>query len=327
MTFINNFVIFEETLKIVMREILRLQFSGFNEAVGGALVLTSANNDGNFKQMSFLRAMTDGMIIDRDPTQDVAIPSQTITMDTKNSVKSGMGTKLIEWDRTSWNWINRDPREAAAHFAENFAEQRFRRYFDHAVAILYAAMRNDDALLRFDGTAEPTPSLTLDKFPKAVRKFGDAAGSLNVWLTHSQPLYDLDIQNIQNSQELFEYSNVIVRRDPYGRIIIQSDSPSFIEAGTPDVYHMFCLRPGALFIEENDDFEEASLPVLGNTNIKQAYQAEWSANYEVSGYRWDEASGGTSPDFAALSTTANWEKWQTNNPKLLPGVLLEVNLA
>ncbi len=201
-------------------------------------------------------------------------------------------------------------------------------YYNTGISVLYAAMRNDDDLIRTDVTGETSPAdkANFSNLVAAQAKFGDASERITVWLSHSKPIFDLYQNAIANNEALFVYGNIKVMRDPLGKLLIMSDSPSLVDLTVPEepVYRMLGLTPGALILEQNDDFAQEVLPILGKENLTYAWQAEWSYNVMVKGYSWDMANGAKAPNNAALLSSANWDKWEPNH-KNLPGVILEVH--
>ena len=86
------------------------------------------------------------------------------------------------------------------------------------------------------------------------------------------------------------------------------------------------MTPGALVIGVNNDFDANEETKNGDENLVRTYQAEWSYNIGVKGFAWDKATGGKSPNDAALFTSANWNRIMTDK-KDLAGVLLRARAA
>lgn len=322
---LSNMVVFQEYKKMTMMEVLNIQVSAFNEAAKGCLILKTGNNDGDFTESSYLKAMPD-MVHSRNPYIDQAVTPVTMAMDKDRSVKVARRGGPVKYDAVDFKWINRSPEDAGIHYGKNFAEQKFREYFDLAVAILKAAMSNDSALIGYDATLDTVKTLNYTALTKAAGKFGDAYTRIKAWLMHSKPVFDLWSSNLTNDSRLFNYGGVIVMSDPMGNPIIMSDTPSLVNtAPTPDTYNCLGLTEGAITFEENDDFTQAMQEVLLRENIGYLWQSEWSFNASVKGYRWDDVNGGKAPNDAALVLNTNWDKIAVNTHKDLPGVNLVVN--
>lgn len=328
---LSNMVVYQEQVMTTMIEILQTQTVLFNAAVGNALILRAGNHRGDFTQMSFFKSMGN-MIRRRNPYSQASIATMTFEMDEKVSVKVGSGTPLVQWSVTQFKWINLDPALAGTIAGKNLAFQMFQEYFNLALLVVYAALRNEGSDVRTDLTlASGTPGDANKASHRALTavqaKFGDASQNIKLWVTHSKPVFDLYDVALVNSNELFKYENIRVVADPLGKPIVISDSPSLVDTVTvPSIpkYRMLGLTEGAVIIEQNDDFTQQDLPVLGLENIAHEWQAEWSFNLMVKGYSWDMANGGKAPNNAALVVSANWDRHE-DNLKLLPGVILEVN--
>jgi hypothetical protein len=158
-------------------------------------------------------------------------------------------------------------------------------------------------------------------------KMGDYAQQIVAWVMHSTPLFSLYANALTNAQQLFLYGTVNVARDPWGRILVATDSPNLLSLNTvpnPDeiTYSTLGLVRGGLVVTQNSDFDANEDSVNGDENIKRTYQAEWSYNLGVKGFAWDKGNGGKSPNDAAILTGTNWDKYSTSN-KDLAGVVLK----
>ena len=141
---------------------------------------------------------------------------------------------------------------------------------------------------------------------------------------HSAPMHALYGNNLANGERLFTYGTVNVMRDPFGKLLVMTDCPNLVTVGTPSVYHILGLVPGAVMIDQNNDFTANEESKNGDENIIRTYQAEWSYNVGVKGFSWDKGNGGKSPTDAALFTSTNWDKYATDN-KDLAGVVVETH--
>lgn len=316
-------VVFQDYLEMAMIETLNEYITMFNAATNNCLILRSGSNHGDFVEESFVEAMPD-MIKYRDPRTDTALSDVTFAMDKNRHVKVGRTAGPVKYDLTQFNWINKDPSAAGIIIGRNFAEEKFRKYFDLMISILRAAMSNDAADIQTDVSGSGTPNLTYGNMNTAMSKFGDAYRNISTWIMHSKPMFDLWGTNLANTNQLFSYAGVIVNVDPFGNTMIMSDSPSLINVTpTPDEYHCLGLTPGSIIFEENNDFEQDMESIIGRTNLGKRWQSEWSFNAMVKGYRWDSTNGGASPNDAALVLSTNWDNI-VNTHKSLPGIDLVV---
>lgn len=318
---LNNMVVFRKWLQTTYIKVLNEQYSAFNEAVNNCLVLRNGNNHGDFEESDFYQPMPN-MIRHRNPRDNNSLSDITFTMDKDRHVKVGRGGGPVVYDYTQFDWINR-PDEAGMVIGKNFAKQKFRQEFDLMISIALAALSNHTSDIETDVTGLSQKNLSLAHMNTALSKFGDAYQQINTWFCNSKTMFDLWGQNIANAANLFDYSGVIVKRDPFGNTMIMTDTPSLVEAGTPNEYYCLGLTPGAVILEQNDDYRDASEEILGKTNIGVRWQGEWSFNVQVKGHRWDDQNGGACPNDAALLVNTNWDSL-VNTHKELPGIILKV---
>lgn len=157
-------------------------------------------------------------------------------------------------------------------------------------------------------------------FNKAQSLFGDAYQEIVAWVMHSKPLFDIYGQNLQNTANLFEFGNVAIRQDAFGRVFVIADTPSLV-AANPTRYRTLGLTAGAIQIHQQDDFTDNISTLNGDENIKRTYQAEWSYELGVKGFAWDKVNGNKAPNDAALAVATNWDRFATSH-KDLAGVML-----
>ena len=118
-----------------------------------------------------------------------------------------------------------------------------------------------------------------------------------------------------------------VTTDHVGRPLIVTDSTALIDTTpNPDVYYCLGLVPGAVIVEQNNDFFANEETSNGDENILRTWQAEWTYNLGIKGYAWDKTNGGKSPNDSALGTSTNWDKYASSD-KDGPGVILKVDFA
>jgi len=185
----------------------------------------------------------------------------------------------------------------------------------------YVAALNGEADVTVDATGANVAFTTL---LTGAAKFGDRSNDLRAWLMHSTTMFDIFGVALTNSTGLFTFGTVNVRQDGFGRPFIITDSNALINTSpNPDTYYVAGLTQNAIVVEQNDDFFQNVETTNGDENIQRSIQAEWSYNLGIKGYSWDKASGGKSPNDAALATAANWDRVATSH-KDTAGVLLNV---
>ena len=102
-----------------------------------------------------------------------------------------------------------------------------------------------------------------------------------------------------------------VIQDGFNRRLIVTDASPLTASGSPEGFHTLGLVDGAIAVQQNNDFFANIETSNGGENIARTWQAEWSNNIGVKGYKWDTtvASPVTT---AKLATEANWDKVATS---------------
>lgn len=216
----------------------------------------------------------------------------------------------------------RDAAEAGTVWGQQLAGDLLGDMLNTAIGCYVAATQNFGTALVNDITGTGTP--TLKTLMQTAALFGDRRGAISTWVMHSNSLTDIYGEALDNAERLFEFGNIRVMTDGHGRTLIETDSPNLMVpdgggAGI-DYYHTVGLTRGAMEIERNDDYRQATQEVLGEENLNAETQAQWSYNLGFKGYKWDTANGGASPNDAALFTGTNWDAQYTSH-KDMAGVL------
>lgn len=317
---LSDLAVFSEYAYDAMTEVLRQQIDLFNGASQGTITLQAAAHQGDYSDRAFY-AKVDGLIRRRDAYGSGPVAGKSLSHLIDTMVKIASGTPPVSLNPGQFRWIQRNPEEAGAALGQQLARDALADMLNTGVMIAYAAMSNDADEVAYDGTAA---AMDPKNFVRASRKFGDNAGRILAWVSHSGPLFDMYESNMSNEAALFNYGSVIIQRDPFGRPFIISDSPSLVEAdgvaADVDRYHTLGLVSDALVIHQNNDFDDNFEKKNGDENLLRTYQAEWSYNVGVRGYSWNKSSA--SPTDAALGSAANWERYATDT-KDLAGVIIE----
>lgn len=314
---LSDLSVFSEWTYSAMTEVLDQQIGLFNTASRGTIILATAPKPGDYSDEASWQRLT-GLVRRRDPyaTGTVAPISLKHIVDTM--VKIAAGTPPIEMDPAQFRWIQRSPEEAGAVVGQQLAKDTLADMLNVGLLATVGALSTIDDVTLDDSSAR----FEVSTFNDAQSLFGDAYLSLAAWVMHSSPLFDIFGAALTNTAELFSFDTINVRQDGFGRVFIITDSPSLIAAGSPSVYNTLGLVPGAIQINQQDDFDDNMLTTNGDENLQRTYQAEWSYMLGLKGFAWDKAHGGKAPTNAELATGSNWDKYVTSN-KELAGVVVK----
>lgn len=310
---IANMQVFDEYLQTSLTETLDQQIDKFNAATNGGIVLSSAAHEGDFTNEARYKKIAN-LVRRRNMYGSGAVAGTSLEQLLDSSVKVAAGTPPIEIDPAQFRWLQKSPDEAGVVIGEQLAGDMLQDMLNIGLAS-YVAASTAEAEVFTDGTGS---TCDLAKLNSASSKFGDASQSLSAWVMHSKVLFDIYGTALANSERLFQFGNVQVVQDGFGRPLVITDSPSLVNGA---VYQVAGLTGGAIVVERNNDFDQMIVNSVGDENLGRQMQSEWSYNLGLKGFTWDQAAGGKSPNDAALTTATNWDRHTTSH-KDLGGVLL-----
>ncbi|WZB35686.1 major head protein [Enterobacteria phage FtMidnight] len=323
---LSDLAVYSEYAYSSFTEVMQQKIDLFNTATGGAIVLQGAAHQGDFSDVAFFAKIAGGLVRRRNAYGSGAVAEKTLSHLVDTSVKVAAGTPPVRLDRGQFNWIQQNPEVAGVAMGQQLAKDSMADMLNTGLGVAYSALAGVSDVV-YDATANTAPAdkkATWQNFNRGQALFGDASSNIGVWIMHSSPMHDLYGNNLANGERLFTYGNVNVVRDPFGKLLVMTDSPNLVDVDTTNIYHILGLVPGAVLIGQNNDFDANEETKNGDENIIRTYQAEWSYNVGVKGFAWDKGNGGKSPTDAALFTSSNWDKYATSH-KDLAGVVIEVN--
>lgn len=299
-----NMVVFNDYLNSSVSETIKQQVDLWNAATNNALILNAGDNEGDFSHSAMYKSIA-GLVGNRNAYGTGNLTAVQLEQLQKTSVKVGGGTKPVEWTDTQFNWVQKSPEEAGIVLGEQMAAGIFQYQLNTAIAALVNAIGEESELLH-DGTAG---SASLASLNSGAAKFGDRAGDLAAWIMHSKSLHDIYGTALANSERLFQFGNVRVLDDGFGRPLVMTDSPALVNTTPePDNYYQLGLVSGAAMIENNGNVTSDVQTETKKDNITRTWKAEFDFNVGLKGYTWDTTNGGKSPNDTALATGTNWDK-------------------
>lgn len=324
---LSDLAVYSEYAYSSFTEVLDQQINLFNGATGGAIALQGTAHQGDFSESAFFGKVAGGLVRRRNAYGEGSVTEKTLQHLQDVSVKVAAGTPPVRIDPSQFRWIQQNPEAAGAAMGQQLAVDTMADMLNVGLGATHAALSQVDSLI-YDATANAAPDNLANwrNLNSGQALFGDASSQIAVWVMHSAPMHELYAANLANSERLFTYGTVNVIRDPFGKLLVMTDSPALLQSGgeDPNKYHVLGLTAGATLIGQNNDFLANEETRNGGENIIRTYQAEWSYNVGVKGFAWDKANGGKSPTDAALLTASNWERYATSD-KDLAGVIVEVN--
>ena len=320
---LSDLAVYSEYAYSSMTEVLRQKIDLFNTATGGAIQLRAAAHQGDYSDVAFF-AKISGLVRRRNSYGSGSVAEKKLAHLVDTMVKVAAGTPPVRLDPGQFKWIQQNPEVAGAALGQQLAVDTMADMLNVGLGASYAALSAQTAVV-YDATGNTLPENTLSfgNLNNGQAKFGDQASTISAWVMHSKPMFDLYGKNLSNAERLFNYGNINVMRDPFGKLLVMTDSQNLVITGAPNNYAVLGLVPGAVIIDQNNDYTANEEAKNGDENIIRTFQAEWSYNVGVRGFSWDKTNGGKSPNDAALLTATNWDKYATSH-KDLAGVVVKV---
>lgn len=309
--------VFNQYLYTSYLELLNFNVQLFNAATKGGLTLTTAANQGDYADKTLYQRIS-GLVRRRNAYGTGSVSEKELTMLQETSVKIAAGTPPVNITPHWWQWIQRSPEEAGVVLGKQLAEETLVDMVAAAIKALTAALTNVGATVVSDGTAG---NMTLQKLLTGAALFGDRAQNIACWVTHSKPMFDLWGNSLTNGAVLFKFGDVQIQQDGFGRPFVITDQVDLAYTSSGQKYHTLGLVPGAVLVEQNNDYLDNLQTTNGDENIKRTWQAQWTYNLGIKGFAWDKTNGGASPNNAAIATGTNWDKFATET-KDLAGILV-----
>ncbi len=307
---LSDLAVFSEYVYSSLSEVIAQQVELFNAASGGAIVLRSAANQGDYSDIA-LWAKVAGLVRRRNAYGSGAQSAKELEHLLDTMVKIAAGTPPVNIPPSMFTWIQRNQEEGGAVIGQQLAGDMLGDMLNTAI-MGYTAALSGEADVTYDYSA--TGTMKLVALNTGASKFGDRANDLRAWVLHSKSMFDMFGAALANTEALFNFGTVNIRQDGFGRPFVVTDSSSLINTvPNPDTYSALGLVSGAIVVEANNDFDDNIETSNGDENIQRTYQAEWTYNLGIKGYSWDKTTGGKSPNDAALATAANWDRYATSH--------------
>ncbi len=316
---LSDLSVFSEYTYDAMTEVIAQQIELFNAASRNTIVLSTQAHQGDYSDRAFWKKIS-GLVRRRNAYGSGAVTAKTLQHLTDTMVKVGGGTAPVNLDPGQFRWIQMNPEEAGAALGQQLAKDMLADMLNTGITSTRAALSQVSTVL-YNATALSPNTLIANHLLGGAGLFGDMMNEIQAWIVHSKPMTDFYGAALTNTAQLFTYGTVNVLSDPFGRIFVVTDASGLVTVGSPNTYHTLGLVPGAISVDQNDDFDDNYETSNGDENIKRTYQAEWSYNLGIKGFAWDKTNGGKSPTDAALATATNWDRYATSD-KDLAGVLV-----
>jgi len=284
---LSDMKVFDEYIMPATMETLGQMIDKFNASSGGTIRLVTVGFDGDFMRESFFTTLEGARRrVDRYAA-NAAQAATPLAEEQVNGVKVAGGFGPISYEPSQMTWLQRPTVQGVEKASSAFAEILIQDQLNTAIA---------DA------------------------KFGDSSSQIRANVMDGAVAHRLIGQNLANAERLFA-SNGVQVIDILGKAVVITDAPALSDATSNKVLG---LVEGGVTIYDPSDVIPNVETSNGKQRIETTFQADYSFGVAIRGYSWDTATGGKSPNDAAIATGANWAKVVTND-KHTAGVLAKGN--
>lgn len=303
-------------------ETIQQNVNAFNEASEGTIRLIAQEHEGDYQKEAFFDVIS-SLVSRRDTTSVSAATDLAMTSDEFVGVKCNRKIGPVAQTIDAWRKIAKDPRLMSFIIGQQSAKAVAQEYLNRGLAACEAKLDSVAALEHdaTDGTLASTDLAT------ALKKAGDAAGGIVLWVMHSAPYFDL-LGN-QIAAAIYRANGVRIMDGvpaTLGRPVLITDSTSLVESGGVstgvDAYSTLGLYRDAIIVQESERPETVLDLVTGLENLVYRFQGEYAFTLGLRGCTWDVTNGGANPANAAVATATNWDTQIADN-KLLPGIIVK----
>lgn len=319
----SDFKIYQEQFFGGMTETLQQATDVMNEASRGAIAMRTERMKGDYQYESFFKQVS--LVTRQDITSNSAVTPVKLTQDENIRVKLHRKIGPLSVTRKAFLQMGEDPELASFVFGQQAAQEVAENMLNAGLlAARVALVTASSGAVMNDVTASASVACTHKNLINTLRLFGDKQNRIAAWVMHSTQWFDLGVDGVENQIDGIASDIIRVLEIPgMGRPIIVTDSPSLIAtADTPDSYFVLGLTQMGIQAVFTEDQFIATDEILGNEQIEQMIQGEYSFMLGLKGFKWDVPNGAANPDDTALGTGSNWDKVATSN-KDLAGVVLK----
>lgn len=295
-------------------EVTAQNINGFNAGSNGAITLRSELLEGWYEKTNFF-PLINGLTGRRDLTSVSAAAGTALTMTEIVSVKQFRKIGPLENTLSQWYTLGRDPSTFSFALGQMIGQQKIADHLNLALGCLENAIEAVGTDAYYDATGQTTKTMTPAHMIEGMKKFGDQAGRIALWVMHSKVYFDLMKQHY--TDKIFGVADVTLREGSaatLGRPVLVTDSSYLTDANgsLTDTYNTLGLVAGACEVVESEPEELVLDKITGYQNLIYRLQGEYALSFGLKGFTWDTSNGGANPTDATLVTGTNWDKVATS---------------
>lgn len=314
---LTDMVVYNKYIMTATIETVVQKIELFNQASGGAIVLSGEGFEGDFMKTSMFGSLASAQRrVDRYATND-AQTSTALAQIEDNVVKVAGGFGPIDYTPSQLTWLQMNEAVAIEAISSALAGAIILDQLNTGIASAVSAIGNVAGLT---SDISATAGLSQGALNTSHALFGDRSMALVAQVMTGTAYHKLIGEAITNANTLFSADNVTVV-NILNKVVVVTDAPSLYLAGVPNKSYVLSLVSGAITISDASDLISNLSTTNGKKIIETTFQADYSFGVGLKGFAWDEVAGGASPLDAELATGTNWDQYVTDI-KDTAGVLL-----
>jgi hypothetical protein len=272
---------------------------------------------GHYERRALIEAIS-GIVSRRDLTSVSAATDASVPMDEDVSVKLNRKIGPVAQTLDSWrkaglpfvaDWDPTGMRGLSSYLGAQIAKATQIDMLDAALLACRVFLEAANSASNLH-TIAANGTMTTAALVTGLSKMGDRAESVNAWLMHSKPYFDLLQYQAAVSTGGTDLAFAVIQSAvpaSLNRRIYVTDSASLVVTGTPNLYRTIGLVEGGIELITSETQELVSDVVTGLEQLVGRMQGEFAYNLGIKGAKWDMTNGGINPDATALGTASNWD--------------------
>lgn len=297
--------VFNEYYMPAAMETLAQRVDLFNDASGGAILLTTEGFTGDFLQRSFWKGLSAPARVNRYAANS-DVTAIDLAQEQENRVKIAGRVGPLRYEPSQMTWLQKPTGEAievvSSHLADLFMSDQLNTGLLAAVA---AFSKTNKTYL--DVSATETVNYTAFNATHAL--FGDRSLNLIATVMDGAAYHELIAQNLKSEYtQLFAAGNVRVV-DILGKRVIVTDSPALRDAAEEKVNVLHLANAGIIVSDGGDAISNIDTS-NGKERIETTLQIDYTFGLGMRGWSWNAAM--KSPTDAQLGNKANWTQAATD---------------
>lgn len=321
-------LIYPELVHTGLVETLAQNSNAFNAASNGAIQLITQAFRGDFLQESFFNQV--GLISRRvnsgvSPVNPTLGEPTAVTGREKITVKLNRRIGPVDWTRDVANLMGMSQEVFSLAMGEMAAKEIQIDWLHTALVALAAATVNEAEQTVI---ASPLPDIDTPLLTRGLQVYGDALGSVKLWVMHSAVYFALVREQIgANITNIADFNVREGTPVTLGIPVLVTDDAALVAPVSPDLPEtrqyttLGIVEGGVSILEQGEPFVHTEIQ-QGRENLVVAMQGEHGFGLGLKGYSWDVGNGGQNPDDTALGTGSNFDSVATDSKNLAAAAIV-----